>query len=105
MYAVIRDGSHQHIVRPGEVLKIERRDLPEGSPIEFKEVLLVADEEDVQVGTPIVENASVRATVTGEIKGQKLVIFKFKKRKDSRFKTGHRQKYTSIRIDEIVRSS
>ena len=105
MYAVIRDGSHQHIVRPGEVLNIERRDLPEGSPIEFKEVLLVADEEDVQVGTPIVENVSVRATVTGEVKGQKLVVFKFKKRKDSRFKTGHRQKYTTVRIDEIVCSS
>ena len=104
MYAVFRDGSHQHIARPGEVLNIERRDLPEGSPIEFKEVLLVADEESVQVGTPTVENAAVRATVTGEVKGEKLVVFKQKRRKDSRHKTGHRQKYTTVRIDEIVRS-
>ena len=105
MYAIIRDGSHQHIARPGEVLTIERRDLAEGSPIEFKEVLLVADEETVEVGRPTVEKATVRGTVTGDIKGKKLVVFKFKKRKDSRQKTGHRQKYTTVRIDEIVRSS
>ncbi|MFH0963868.1 MAG: 50S ribosomal protein L21 [Planctomycetota bacterium] len=104
MYAVIRDGSHQHIVRPGDVVNLAHRELPEGVSLDLGEVLLLADDEEVQVGTPVVANVKVRGTVAGEAKGEKLVVFKYKRRKDSRTKKGHRQKFTVVRIDEIVRS-
>ena len=104
MYAVIRDGAHQHIVRPGDVVNLAYRELPEGASVDLADVLLLADDEQIQVGTPLVANVKVRGTVAGEAKGEKLVVFKYKRRKDSRTKKGHRQKYIAVRIDEIVRS-
>ena len=104
MYAVIRDGSQQYIVRPGDLVNLARRDLPEGASVDLGDVLLLADDDNVQVGTPLVPNVKVRGTVAGEVKGDKIVIFKYKRRKDSRCKKGHRQKFTAVRIDEIVRS-
>ena len=104
MYAVIRDGAQQYIVRPGDLVKLAHRDLPEGASVDLGDVLLLGDDDNVQVGAPHVPNVKVRGTVAGEVKGDKIVIFKYKRRKDSRTKKGHRQKYTAVRIDEIVRS-
>ncbi len=102
MYAVVRNGSRQHIVQRGDIVDLDRCDLSEGSPISLDDVLLVVDEDEVRIGRPRLEGAKVTGVVLGEIKGEKLVVFKYKRRKDSRCKTGHRQKYTRIRIDEII---
>lgn len=102
MYAVIRDGSRQHVVKPGDVVNLDRRDAEAGEAVDLDDVLLVADDDDVRIGSPRVDGAVVKAVVVGEVKGDKIVVFKFKRRKDSRKKTGHRQRYTQVRIDEIV---
>lgn len=102
MYAVIRDGSRQHIVRPGDEIELDLRDLPEGADIDIDDVLLVVDEDDVRVGAPRVADAHVKGVVLGEVKGEKLVVFKYKKRKNKHRKIGHRQRYMRIRINEIV---
>ena len=102
MYAVIRDGSRQHIVRPGDEIELDRRDIAEGAEIDIDDVLLVVDDDSVQIGAPRVSDARVKGVVLGEVKGEKLVVFKYKRRKDSRRKTGHRQRYTRVRINEIV---
>ncbi|RME41452.1 MAG: 50S ribosomal protein L21 [Planctomycetota bacterium] len=103
MYAIISDGPHQYRVEEGQTLDVERKDLPEdAATVEFDRVLLVGGGEDgVRVGRPVVENAKVTASVLGEIKGDKLVIRKYRRRKNSRRKTGHRQKYLRVRIDKI----
>jgi len=102
MYAVIRDGSRQHIVEPGDIVNLDLRDVEAGETVDLDDVLLVAENDDVKIGTPRVERAVVKAVVVGEVKGDKLVVFKYKRRKDSRQKTGHRQRYTQVRIDEVI---
>jgi len=101
MYAIIDDQGCQYTVRQGEVLDIGRRDLTEQESIVFDRILLVRDDGDTKVGTPHVEGAKVMATVLGEVKGAKIVVRKFKRRKNYRRKQGHRQRYTRIRIESI----
>ena len=76
-------------------------DAAKGQPITFDTVLLVGDEGDVKIGKPTVEGASVKGEVMGDARGKKLVIFRFKRRKGIRRKTGHRQRYTRVKITEI----
>lgn len=99
-FAVIRTGGKQYLVKEGETLNVELLDVEEGKPAEF-DVLLVADGDKVEVGTPLVSKAKVSATVLGEDKGDKLIVFKYKKRKNYRVKTGHRQHYTQVKIEKI----
>jgi len=103
MYAIINDGSHQYRVEEGQVLELERKDLPEDAQtIEFDRVLMVGDVEDgPKVGQPIVEGAKVIAKVLGEIKGDKLIIQKRRPRKNYHLKKGHRQKYLRVKVDKI----
>lgn len=103
MYAIIADGPHQYRVEEGQVFEIQLRKLAEDAKtIEFDRVLVVGGgDEEAKIGTPTVEGAKVTATVLSEIKGPKLVIRKYKKRKDSRTKKGHRQKYLQLKIDKI----
>jgi len=103
MYAIINDGSHQYRVEEGQILEVERKDLPEDTEtIEFDRVLLVGDVEDgPKVGQPTVEGAKVTAKVLGEVKGDKLVIQKRRRRKHYRLKKGHRQKYLRVKVDKI----
>ena len=104
MYAIFKDGGHQHKAEVGRKMFIElRKDANVGDTIEFNEVLLIGSEEGVAVGQPNVEGAKVVATVLGEVKGPKVVIRWFRRRKNSRRKNGHRQQYTEIEIKEIVR--
>jgi large subunit ribosomal protein L21 len=84
-------------------MSVERLPCESGDVIELDRVLLIADGDDVQVGRPVVEGAKVKATVLGEEKGEKTRIFKMRPRKRYRRRKGHRQKYTRLRVDEIVK--
>ena len=101
MYAIISDGGFQYRVEEGMVLDIQRRDLDEGTKtIEFDRILFVGDLEDgPKVGTPAVDGAKVTASIVHEeIKGEKLVIQRFRRRKNHAVKKGHRQKYLRIKV-------
>ena len=102
MLAVIKTGGKQYLVKPGDIIDIEKIVGDEGSEVEFSDVLMVSDGEgDVKVGTPVVETAQVKGTILGEKKGTKITVFKFKRRKGYRKKMGHRQRYTSVKINSI----
>ena len=102
MYAIIEDGAHQYRVAEGDTLEVQRHELDEGQKaLEFPNVLLVSDGEDVKVGQPYLEGAKVTATVAGEVKGNKIDVIKFRRRKGYRRKMGHRQRYLRIQIDKI----
>ena len=102
MYAVIRTGGKQYRVSPGDSVEVEKLPHEVGDQIELEEVLLVANGSGVQVGQPLVAGAKVKATVTRQVKGRKVIIFKYRPSKRYRRKKGHRQNYTRLRIDEIV---
>ncbi len=103
MYAIISDGAHQYRVEEGQVLEVERKELPEDAKtVEFDRILLVGDGEDgPKIGQPVVEGAKVTAAVLGEFKDKKITIQKLRRRKNSRTKMGHRQKLLRIRVEKI----
>ena len=100
MYAVVRTGGKQLRVSPGDVVRVELLPGDPGQQIQLNEVLLVGGD-TVKIGTPVVEGASVRATIRGEDKGKKIKVFKMKRRKRYRLSQGHRQRYTVLYIDSI----
>lgn len=100
-YAVFRSGGKQYIAREGSKVDVDRMSVEEGSQITFDEVLLTSDNGDVRVGTPIVKSANVKAKVVGEIKGPKILVFKFKPKKRYKRTQGHRQPYTRVEIESI----
>ena len=102
MYAVIETGGKQYRVQQGDVISIEKLGVEAGEKVTFDKVLVVNDGEGLTVGTPCVEGATVGATVVENGKGKKVVIFKYKAKKDYRKKQGHRQPYTMVKIDEIA---
>ena len=102
MFAVFQSGGKQHRVTEGEVLKIELLKAEPGEEVVFDQVLMVSGDGNTRIGKPTVEGAVVRGEVIGTHKGKKLVIFRFKRRKNIRRKTGHRQRYTQVRITEIA---
>jgi large subunit ribosomal protein L21 len=89
-------------VTPGQTIDVERLDVAEGNMVELDRVLLIADGDKVTVGTPTVEGARVTATAQGEGKGKKIIVLKYKPKVRYRKKTGHRQLYTRLAIDDIV---
>lgn len=105
MYAIIEDSGTQIKVTPGEVLEIDLRDLDgDAKTITFDRVLAVGDassDQPATIGTPYVDGATVQAEVIDEIKGEKLDIMKFKRRKGHRTKTGHRQRYLKVKVGKI----
>ncbi len=101
MYAVIRTGGKQYKVAAGGKLKVESLPAEVGSEIEIKDVLMVADGDDVKIGAPVLAGASVKATVLAHGRGDKVMIFKMRRRKHYRKTQGHRQNFTEIRIDGI----
>lgn len=102
MQAVIKTGGKQHMVKPGDVIRIEKLKGNSGDPVEFGEVLMVSDpEKGSKVGSPLVENARVKGKILGHEKGKKIIVFKFKRKKGYRRKKGHRQAYTSVEITDI----
>ena len=102
MYAVIFCGGKQHKVSEGDVLSVELLDAQAGSDIELDKVLLVSDGDKVTVGTDTVKGAKVKATVVGHGKAKKVVVFKYKPKKNERKVRGHRQPYTKIQIEKIT---
>ena len=101
-YAIIQTGGKQYKVKSGEILKVEK--LPESKPdakIEFKEVLAYGDSKIIEVGSPIVQGAKVEANLIKNSKNRTILIFKKRRRQNSRRKNGHRQEYSMIRINKI----
>jgi large subunit ribosomal protein L21 len=101
-YAVIQTGGKQYKVRSGEILKIEK--LPNSKPdtkIEFKEILAYGDEKVIEIGAPTVEGAKVEANLIKNSKNRTVLIFKKRRRQNSRRKNGHRQQYSMIKINKI----
>ena len=101
MYAIIESGGKQYKADPGATGEVDRLQIEAGTQIDFDQVLLVADGEEVKVGTPLVKNAAVKATVVEHFKGKKILVFKYKSAERYRRKQGHRQQYTRLHIDEI----
>lgn len=102
MYAVIKTGGKQYRVVAGEKLKVEQIPADVGSEITLDQVLMVGEGESVQVGTPLVSGATVKATVVSHGRHAKIKIFKMRRRKHYQRHQGHRQNYTEIRIDTIA---
>ena len=102
MYAVIKTGGKQYRVIPGEKLKIEQIPADIGSEIVLDQVLMVADGENVKVGAPLVDGATIKATVVAHGRGEKIKIFKMRRRKHYQKHQGHRQNYTEIQIGEFA---
>ncbi|MEJ2187428.1 MAG: 50S ribosomal protein L21 [Gemmatimonadota bacterium] len=101
MYAIIRTGGKQFRAEPGKTIKVPSLNVDEGKKVTFDDVLVVSTEDGVKVGTPGVKGAKVKAEVVRHGLGKKIIVFKWKRRKNYRRKQGHRQKYTEVRIDEI----
>lgn len=103
MYAVFQTGGKQFRAEPGARIRIPSLDVEPGESVTFDRVLLTGDgEEQVKVGTPVVEGAAVKAEVVRHGRGKKIIVFKRKRRKGYRRKQGHRQDFTEIRIDEVA---
>jgi large subunit ribosomal protein L21 len=102
MYAVIRTGGKQYRVEEGDVVKIEKILGDRGSQTTFDDVLLVGTDDETRVGAPNVEGASVNGTILEQDRDRKIIIFKFRRRKNYIRKNGHRQAYTRVRIDGIA---
>lgn len=101
MYAIISDSGKQFKVAEGQELDVDFREVAKGDELKFDRILAVSGEDGLKLGAPVVEGASVTAEVLGVQQGEKLVVQKFRRRKNSRRKTGHRQMYTRIRIGKI----
>lgn len=101
MYAVIKTGGKQYRVKPGDKLRVESLDADEGASVDFDEVLMVANGDDVTLGSPLVDNAKVVAKVVSHGRGTKVRIVKFKRRKHYRRQMGHRQNYTELQIISV----
>jgi len=101
MYAVIKTGGKQYKVSEGELLKVEKIEGNKGDTVSLDNVLMVSGEGKIKVGTPVVNGAKVTGEIISEIKSPKIIVFKMKRRKGYRKKTGHRQKMTVLKIREI----
>jgi large subunit ribosomal protein L21 len=102
MYAIIKSGGKQYRVKAGEQVRVEALAAEVGSTVSLEEVLLVGAGDGVKVGAPLVSGAKVKATVVSHGRGDKLKIFKLRRRKHYQKTQGHRQSYTELRIDDIV---
>jgi large subunit ribosomal protein L21 len=101
MYAVIRTGGKQYRVEVGNAVEVEKLDGEVGSTITLEDVLLVADGENVQLGQPTVNGASVVAKITGQYRGTKIMVFRYRPKKRIRVRRGHRQYLTRLQIESI----
>jgi large subunit ribosomal protein L21 len=100
-YAIVEDGGKQYKAVEGGTIEVDHYPSEVGEQIDLERVLLIADGDDYAIGAPTILGAKVQATVVGQIKGPKVVVFKYKPKKRYRVKTGHRQKYTRLKIDSI----
>ena len=103
IYAIVETGGKQYKVAPKQTVEVDYLNIPEGDTVELDKVLFVSDNEDTLIGNPTIEGAKVIATSLGEIMGDKIIVFKYKHKVRYRKKTGHRQIYTRLSINEIVK--
>jgi large subunit ribosomal protein L21 len=101
MYAIFRAQGKQFKAETGKTVRLPRMEAEAGSTITFDEVLLTSDGATITAGTPMIKGASVTAEVIGYTKGEKIYVFRFKRRKNIRRKTGHRAKFTDVRITDV----
>ena len=101
-YAIVEDGGKQFKAVVGETIDVDRYPIEVGDEIDLERVLLVSDDGNATIGTPVVAGAKVQATVMDHVKGPKVFVFKYKPKERIRTKRGHRQQYTRLRIDAIV---
>ena len=100
MYAIIATGGKQYTVSEGDVIKVEKLGVNAGDTVTFDQVLFV-NNGDAKVGNPTVEGATVEATVVGDGKAKKVIVYKYKRKTGYHKKNGHRQQYTEVKIDKI----
>jgi len=101
MYAVLKTGGKEYRVSKGDLIRVEKMEGNVGDPVTLKDVLMVSQEGDVQVGTPLLTHAVVTGEIVQHAKGKKVLIFKMKRRKNYRRLRGHRQTYTYIKVNDI----
>jgi len=102
MYAIVEVDGKQYKVAPGDTIRVENLPISLGDRVELGKILLVVDAEKVRIGHPVVEGAKVLATVSGEGRGKKVLVFKYKPHNRYRRKMGHRQPYTQLTIEDIL---
>ena len=100
-YAIVEDGGKQFKAMEGSTIEVDHFPAEVGEQVNLERVLMLVDEDKVSVGTPLVNGVKVQATVVAQIKGPKVIIFKYKAKERYRVKSGHRQKYTRLQIDTI----
>jgi large subunit ribosomal protein L21 len=100
-YAIFENGGKQYKALEGDVVQVDHLTAQVGEKLSLESVLLFVDGEKIEIGSPLVEKASVKATVLSHDKGPKIIVFKYRPKSRYRVKTGHRQKYTSLMIDSI----
>ena len=103
--AIVRTGGKQYRIEPGALLRVEKLAGEVGAKIQLSDVLLVGTGAAAVIGTPVVPGAVVTGTITAQGRGPKLIVYKFKRRKNQRKRNGHRQQYTAVKINEVVHSS
>ena len=101
MYAVIQTGGKQYRVQQGDVIYVEKMNSQAGDQVSFDEVLLISNETETKIGAPVVVGAKVEGKVLGQVKAAKIIVFKYKAKKNIRKRQGHRQPYTKVEITAI----
>ncbi len=101
MYAIIEVGAKQYTVKKGDIIDVEKQTAKEGKDITLNKVLLVSKDKKVNLGQPYIKEAKVEAVVLKHIKAEKVISFKYRRRKSSHWKKGHRQRLTRLKIKEI----
>jgi large subunit ribosomal protein L21 len=101
VYAVIMSGGKQYRVSEGDIVRVEKLDAELGAPVEFNDVLLVKTDDKTYIGQPLVEGASVLGTLESQEKAEKVLVFKYKAKKQYRRTRGHRQQQSAVRIEKI----
>ena len=101
MYAVVKSGGKEYRVSKGDLIRVEKLEGKAGDQVVIRDVLMVSDEGNVQIGTPQLTNAVVTGKIVQEAKGKKVLIYKMKRRKNYRRTKGHRQTYTYLRVEDI----
>ena len=102
MYAVIKTGGKQYRVQPGETIHVEKLDGAAGAKVEFTEVLMVAEGENVRIGHPLLDGVKVTAEVLAQERDKKILVYKYRRRKGWHRKQGHRQPLTAVKVTEIT---
>jgi large subunit ribosomal protein L21 len=102
MYAIVEKGGKQYKAVPGSTIEVDRMQVEEGTKVDLSQVLLISSDDEVKVGVPNVDGATVKATGLEHFKGRKIIVFKYIPRERYRRKRGHRQQYTRLQIDEIA---